>query len=227
MNKPRCFATINMREINCRYKYDNIEILTLNIKYPIINISNNPYAEENINNQISIQVNEYIEYTLNTLYNQAMNTYTDSLKNNFPFHSYEAFMIYTITYNDNCFLSLYTDKYEYTGGAHGNTLRTSNTWELCTGQNIYLYCFFKPNTDYTHMLIQEIIAQAEENLKQNPYIYFDDYKNLIIKNFNPHSFYMSPDGITIYYQQYDIAPYSTGIVEFTIPYTKLGWFPSC
>ncbi|HBB28743.1 MAG TPA: DUF3298/DUF4163 domain-containing protein, partial [Clostridiales bacterium] len=130
-------------------------------------------------------------------------------------------------YNDNCFLSLYTDKYEYTGGAHGNTIRTSNTWELCTGQNIYLYCFFKPYTDYTHMLIQEIIAQAEENLKENPFIYFDDYKNLIIKNFNPHSFYMSPDGITIYYQQYDIAPYSTGIVEFTIPYTKIGWFPSC
>ncbi len=227
MSKPRCFATINMREINCTLKYDNIEILTLNIKYPIINISYNPRAEENINNQISMQVNEYIEYASDTLYNHAINTYTDSLKNNFPFHSYEAYMVYTITYNDNCFLSLYTDKYEYTGGAHGNTIRTSNTWELCTGQNIYLYCFFKPYTDYTHMLIQEIIAQAEENLKENPFIYFDDYKNLIIKNFNPHSFYMSPDGITIYYQQYDIAPYSTGIVEFTIPYTKIGWFPSC
>lgn len=227
MSKPRCFATINMRDINCRFKYDNIEILTLNIKYPIINISNNPRAEENINNQISMQVNEYIEYASNTLYNQAMNTYTDSLKNNFPFHSYEAYIVYTITYNDNCFLSLFTDKYEYTGGAHGNTIRTSNTWELCTGQNIYLYCFFKPYTDYTHLLIQEIIAQAEENLKENPFIYFDDYKILIIKNFNPHSFYMSPDGITIYYQQYDIAPYSTGIVEFTIPYVKIGWFPSC
>ncbi len=227
MSKLRCFATINMRDINCRFKYDNIEILTLNIKYPIINISNNPRAEENINNQISMQVNEYIEYASNTLYNQAMNTYVNSLKNNFPFHSYEAYMVYTITYNDNCYLSLYTDKYEYTGGAHGNTIRTSNTWELCTGQNIYLYCFFKPYTDYTHMLIQEIIAQAEENLKENQFIYFEDYKNLIIKNFNPHSFYMSPDGITIYYQQYDIAPYSTGIVEFTIPYTKLGWFPSC
>lgn len=227
MSKPRCFATINIRDIDCRFKYDNIEILTLNIKYPIINISNNPRAEENINNQISMQVNEYIEYATNTLYNQAMNTYADSLKNNFPFRSYEAYMVYTITYNDNCFLSLYTDKYEYTGGAHGNTIRTSNTWELCTGQNIYLYCFFKPYTDYTHMLIQEIIAQAEENLKENPYIYFDDYKNLIIENFNPNSFYMSPDGITIYYQQYDIAPYSTGIVEFTIPYVKIGWFPAC
>ena len=227
MSKPKCFATINMREINCTLKYNNIKILTLNIKYPIINITNSPRAEENINNQISMQVNEYIDYASNTLYNQAINTYADSLINNFPIHSFEAYMVYAITYNDNCFLSLYTDKYEYTGGAHGNTTRTSNTWELCTGQNIYLYCFFKPYTDYTNMLKREIIAQADENLKENPFIYFDDYKDLIIKNFNPHSFYMSPDGITIYYQQYDIAPYAAGIVEFTIPYVKIGWFPAC
>ncbi|RBP70118.1 uncharacterized protein DUF3298 [Alkalibaculum bacchi] len=227
MRKPRCFATINMREINCKFKHDDIEILTLNIKYPIVNVYNSPRAEEMINNQISMQVNEYIKYATNTLYNQAMNTYIDSLKNNFPFHGYEAYMEYTITYNGNCFLSLYVDKYEFTGGAHGNTIRTSNTWELCTGESIYLYCFFEPHTDYTHMIIQEIITQTGENLKENPGIYFDDYKDLIIKNFNPYSFYMSSNEITIYYQQYDIAPYSTGIVEFTIPYVKIGWFPSC
>lgn len=227
MGKPRCFATINMQEINCRFKYDNIEILTLNIKYPIVNTYNNPRAEEKINDQISIQIDGYLDYATNTLYNQAMDTYKDSLKNNYPFHGYEAYMQYTITYNDNCFLSLYADEYEFTGGAHGNTIRTSNTWELCAGESVYLYCFFKANKDYTNMIIEEIIAQAEENLKENSLIYFDDYGELIIKNFNPENFYMSPEGITIFYQQYDIAPYSTGIVEFTIPYEKIGWFPSC
>ncbi len=227
MGKPRCFAIINMQEINCRLKYDNIKILTLTIKYPIITTYNNPRAGEIINNQISMQVDEYIEYATNTLYNQAISTYEDSLKNNYPFHDYEAYMEYTITYNDNCFLSLYINEYEFTGGAHGNTIRTSNTWELCTGEDIYLHYFFKSYTDYTYMITQEIIAQAEENLRENPQIYFDNYKDLIIGNFNSSSFYMSPNGITIYYQQYDIAPYSTGIVEFTIPYAKIGWFPSC
>lgn len=227
MRKPRCFATINMRETNCKFKHDDIEMLTLHIKYPIVSVHNNPRVTDKINNQISMQVNEYMKYAANTLYNQAMNTYIDSLKNDFPFYGYEAYMEYTITYNDNCFLSLYIDKYEFTGGTHGNTIRTSNTWELCTGESIDLYCFFEPHIDYTHMIIQEIITQAEENVKENPGIYFDDYKDLIIKSFNPDSFYMSPNGITIYYQQYDIAPYATGIVEFTIPYVKIGWFPSC
>ena len=227
MKTPRCVASIKMREINRILKYNNINMLTLNIKYPIVNIHNNPHAERKINNQIRMQVNEYIRYVTTTLYNEAINTYTDSLKNNFPFHGYEAYMEYTITYNDNCFLSLFTDKYEFTGGAHGNTIRTSNTWELCTGEHIYLYCFFNSHTDHKTLLTREIIKQAENNLVDNPGIYFDDYKDLIIKNFNPSSFFMSPNGITIYYQQYDIAPYSTGIVEFTIPYRSIGWYPSC
>lgn len=227
MSKLKCFATVNMGETNCKFKHDNVEMLTLTIKYPIINIHDTPHVEKEINNQIRMQVDEYIIYATNILYAQAVNTYMDSLENNFPFHAYEAYMEYTITYNDNCFLSLYTDIYEFTGGAHGNTTRISNTWDLCSGENIYLYYFFDPYTDYIHLITQEIIAQAGENLKENPGIYFDNYKDLIIKNFNPDSFYMSPSGITIYYQQADIAPYSTGIVEFTIPYTKIGWFPSC
>ncbi|HBL49051.1 MAG TPA: hypothetical protein DDZ65_02255 [Firmicutes bacterium] len=28
---------------------------------------------------------------------------------------------------------MYTDRYEYTGRAHGNTSRTSETWELTRG----------------------------------------------------------------------------------------------
>ncbi|QIB69308.1 DUF3298 and DUF4163 domain-containing protein [Aminipila butyrica] len=227
MDKPRCFATTHTEEINCQFKYDNIDMLALTIKYPIVTTPNNSCAGEKINNQISMQVDEYFEYAANTLYQQAMEDYADSLKNNFPFYGYEAYMEYTITYNDNCFLSLYTDKYEFTGGAHGNTTRTSNTWELCGGSNIYLSDFFKPSTNCTLLLTQEIIAQAEGNLKENPGIYFDNYKELIIRNLSCHNFYMAPSGITIYYQQYDIAPYSTGIVEFTIPYATIGWAPSC
>lgn len=125
------------------------------------------------------------------------------------------------------FLSVYIDKYEFTGGAHGSTVRSSDTWELSSGTNIPLYTFFKRGTDYERLLTEEIIKQAEYNMKQNPGIYFDDYKNLILKNFNQQNFYLTPQGLVIYYQQYDIAPYSTGIVEFTIPYKTIGWYPKC
>lgn len=227
MSNPRCFATIDMREINSSFKHNGTEILTIDIKYPVIHTFNNPIAEKKINNQISEQVDEYFQYITTKLYEEAMITYEESLEKDFPYRAYEVFMQYTITYNDNCFLSLYADKYEFTGGAHGNTTRVSSTWELCTGESIYLYCFFKPGTDYKYLIIQEITDQARRNYEMDSNLYFDDYKDRIVKSFNKDSFYMSPEGIIIYYQQYDIAPYSTGIVEFTIPYTKIGWIPSC
>ncbi len=54
--------------------------------------------------------------------------------------------------------------------------------------------------------------------KENPGTYFDDYANLIRGNFDMNAFYLKPCGVVIYYQQYDIAPYASGIPEFFFPF---------
>jgi len=213
-------------KIEQTFDYKYIKVLKLTIKYPVISMKYNPKTEWNINNQIAMNVSEYIRYA-DYLYQQAVDNYNYSQTNDFPFNPYEAYMEYTVTYNENCFLSVYVDKYEYTGGAHGNTVRSSDTWELCSGTQLPLYSFFKSGTNYNHVLTEEITKQAEYNLKQNQHIYFDDYKSLILKSFNQQSFYLTSNGMVIYYQQYDIAPYSTGIVEFLIPYATIGWYPQC
>jgi peptidoglycan-N-acetylmuramic acid deacetylase PdaC-like protein/uncharacterized protein DUF3298 len=227
MNKDYCYkANISMKKIEETFKYDYIEMLKLTIKYPVISMEYNPRAEWVINNQIAISVREYIRYA-EYLYQQAINYYKNSQVNDFPFHPYEAYMEYTVTYNENCFLSVYFEKYEFTGGAHGSTVRSSETWELCSGMQLPLYSFFKPEINYRNLLIEEITKQAEYNIKQNSNIYFTEYKSLILKNFNENNFYLTTQGIVIYYEQYDIAPYAAGIVEFLIPYATIGWYPQC
>ncbi|WP_312810723.1 DUF3298 and DUF4163 domain-containing protein [Sedimentibacter sp.] len=226
MNKSKK-AEIRMQNFEETFRYGNVDVMKLTIKYPVVKLQNNPDAQAMINNQIAIEVNEYHRHVSDFLYNQAVNDYREAQENNYPFHGYEAYMEYVITYNDNCFLSYYYDKYEYTGGAHGMTLRSSNTFELCRGTIIPLYCFFKKGLNYRRKLIFEIIKQADERLKEEPGIFFDDYESLIIKNFDEDNYFLSPDGLSIYYQHYDIAPYSTGIVVFTIPYKTIGWYPSC
>jgi peptidoglycan-N-acetylmuramic acid deacetylase PdaC-like protein/uncharacterized protein DUF3298 len=227
MNKDYCYkANISMKKIEETFKYDYIEMLKLTIKYPVISMEYNPRSEWIINNQIAISVREYIRYA-EYLYQQAINYYKNSQVNDFPFHPYEAYMEYTVTYNENCFLSVYFEKYEFTGGAHGSTVRSSETWELCSGMQLPLYSFFKPEINYRNLLIEEITKQAEYNIKQNSNIYFTEYKSLILKNFNENNFYLTTQGIVIYYEQYDIAPYAAGIVEFLIPYATIGWYPQC
>lgn len=214
-----------MQKLERMFKYNDIDVLKLTIDYPIIRLLNS-FAELKINNQILCEIYSYLRHA-DYLYGLAVNSYNQSKENDYPFHMYEAYMKYTITYNDNCFLSNYVDKYEFTGGAHGSTVRSSSTWELNRGTEIPLYAYFKPGTDYKQMLLDEITKQANNNLAKNPGIYFEDYKDLISSNFDENSYYLTQDGLVIYYQQYNIAPYSTGIVEFVIPYEFIGWYPHC
>ena len=78
--------------------------------------------------------------------------------------------------------------------------------------------FFPRNFDYKIDLTEQIIGQIAEQIAAGNDIYFDDYEENVIAEFNPQNFYLTPEGLVIFYQQYAIAPYSSGIMEFTIPY---------
>lgn len=209
-------AAITMRKTSKIYQYNNTEIVKLTIEYPEITLASSPEAAEHINEEIALQVNEYAK-SADELYQEAVETYDDFQKEGYPFHPWEAYWQLQVTYNAHGLLSLYTDQYVYSGGAHGNTLRSSATWELTQGGLRTLDSFYESGFDYQSLVLETILKQARENLAQEPYIYFEEYQDSIKGCFNPQSFYLTPDGLVIYYQQYEIAPYSTGIVEFTIP----------
>ena len=212
-------ANIVMCELKRTFTYNSTPMLTLSILYPKVTLRHCPYAQDSINFQIQSQICGFLHDVSSDLYQQAVSTYRESQANDFPFRLYEAVLHYEITYNQHCHLSLYRDQYTFTGGAHGSTVRSSNTWNLISGSDIPLQDFFALQ-EYRASLIDQMTKQAGEN----PEIYFEDYPALIEMNFNEEHYYLTPSGVAIYYQQYEIAPYSTGIVVFTIPYVD---DPSC
>ena len=87
---------------------------------------------------------------------------------------------------------------------------------------------FYNGENFVPLILDQIILLAKEQISQDTYIYFDNYKELIVKNFNPNNFYLTPIGITIFYQQYEVGPYSSRIIEFHIPYNSIGLsYPRC
>ena len=226
MNSSRT-AAITMKEISRQFSYHHIVMITFSASYPQIELPDNCPSQIRINSRTVAQVNRFYRYAANTLYRQAVQEYVDSLKNDFPFRPFDAVMNYTVTLNQYCHLSTYHDRYEYTGGAHGNTVRASDSWDLKTGRRLPLASLFPPGEHYRRLLLDQILLQADANMEQNPHLYFEDYRELIVKNFDQSHFYLTEDGVTVYYLQYEIAPYSTGIVEFPIPYSVIGWFPTC
>lgn len=203
---------IQKRIIQKELKYENVVVLKYHIEYPrITNESNNiPSMKFNIyNEQIAKQIQRKAE---NELYKEAVELYKYNKKNNYPIMVYEIYRTFEITLNTNDIISLYADEYVFTGGAHGTTTRTSQTWNMVNGRLINLYELYKGNPYFILYILKEISKQ----INQNKEIYFEDACCMAIDNFNPQNFYLTTNGIVIYYQQYDIAPYSSGICTFEI-----------
>jgi hypothetical protein len=219
-------ATIVPQERNQDFTYENTLVLSMVNQYPKVLLPGGGPVETAINSRILMQVDEEVRYSSTTLFDQAVETYQEAQQQGFPFNPYGSGLYYRTMFNQDCYLSIYRDQFLYTGGAHPTTTRFSDTWDMRTGMVVPLSSFFPSQTDYQQLLLRIILAEADRRQEEEA-IFFDDYRTLIAQRFNPESYYLSPCGLTIYYQQYDIAPYAAGIIEFTIPFSVLRRRPSC
>lgn len=208
--------------------YKNSNIMRYTIKYPhFISETYQPLANK-LNTLYKTKAIMYERSNIMNLYQMAMVEYEYSVANNYPIHQFEAYVNYTVTYNQNCIVSLYFDQYEYAGGAHGLTVRYSDTWNLPKSKRMELSEFFPYNNHYREFIIQNIINQIEKQIEEKSAMYFDDYQKLVNENFKINNFYLTPEGLVVYFQQYDIAPYASGIPTFLIPYGPGGaTIPKC
>lgn len=218
-------AEIINEKIKKEFVYKETIILTVDITYPQVELNDSPRIENKINRTYEKQANKFFRYAKTKLYRDAIKEYNNSVKNGFPIRPFDAVMVYTITLNDNCHLSTYYDQYKYTGGAHGITYRASDNWNLQTGQYILLKDLFKRSENYRELIIEQIIKMADKEFSKNPGMFFENYKELIVKSFNEESFNLKPHSLSIYYQQYDIGPYASGFITFDLPYKTLGLEP--
>ncbi len=209
-------------------KFAGQTVLTYRIEYPQF-VSYTPMESLRRINAEYRQQAQYLAHTIQaTYYSDAVADYQTHRDQGLPFSPYEFLRTFEITYGQNCVLSLYFDEYQYTGGAHGNTLRTSDTWNALTAQRIPLSALFQPGTYYVGALENAIVAEIDLRNALQPNTYFDDSQALVRQYFNPESFYLTPEALVIYFQQAEIAPYATGIPTFPIPYAQVGArIPGC
>lgn len=217
--------TVSTKTLQDTMYYRAIAVFTYQIDYPHFSVPLHMDVEQKVNQYYILQSQKTEHYCHTVLFPQAVESARYIQTNRPPFYSYQFQSIFQVTLNQDCITSLYMDQYEYMGGAHGSTLRLSDTWNLHEGVRLTLDQFYPSDPDFSQKIFRMIEIQIAERLKDSPSSYFDNYAALIRQNFHPENFYLKPEGIIIYYQQYDIAPYSTGIPTFTIPFQEN--FPTC
>ncbi len=119
---------------------------------------------------------------------------------------------YEIFRNDLQFLSLGQTVYQYTGGAHGMSFLTAFTIQLPAGRVCKLADLFVAGTNYRDRLTA--IVRREGASRGLPLWDFQGVKE-------DAGFYLTDDGLVLFFQPYEIAPYSEGIVKMLVRYRDL------
>lgn len=193
--------------------YEGFTMVTADFRYPIVS-SGCEKADRRINNYYKHIAKTLMKKARNVLLPEAVDEWRYSVENGYPFRPFESVMKYTVTYNTSDILSLFYDVYDYTGGAHGITKRFGDTWRSSTGWFLELADFFPRGTNYKKQVLENSIRIATQQIAEGTHQYFDNYRKLMKKYFSPTKFYVLPDGIASFYDQYAIAPGYEGTPVF-------------
>lgn len=207
---------IETRVLKKELSYKGTVILTYKIEYPEITKSEYDYGKIVFNNYNKSKANRIKEYAEGELFEEAKQIYDYNSENGFPVMVFEVDRNFKVTYNKKAIVSLYTNEYIFSGGAHGITMRESQNWDLRLGEQIELWQLYPNNPYFILDILKQINGQIEKQIESGSNDYFDNYCQLVLETFKPESFHLEKNNLVIYFQQYDIAPYSSGIPTFKI-----------
>ncbi|HWR38293.1 MAG TPA: DUF3298 and DUF4163 domain-containing protein [Patescibacteria group bacterium] len=119
---------------------------------------------------------------------------------------------YAVKLNKDGLLSLTVSQYYIAGGAHGSTMTRSYTMEVVTGKLLALQDIFRPDAAYRERLnewIREDIRRKGKTMYR-----FEGIRE-------QQSFYLTEEGLVLFYQPYEIASWADGYIRFVIPYDQI------
>ncbi|MBK5196601.1 MAG: DUF3298 domain-containing protein [Proteiniphilum sp.] len=125
-----------------------------------------------------------------------------------------------ILFRSDSLLSYAVEYSDYEGGAHGSyrILYTSidlNELNTISEEDLFVPDYYKPLTEkIIERLMDQYKADNPDSLLMRGFFTIED----IVPNNN---FWLNEEGIHYSYNQYEIAPYSMGVINVTVPYADL------
>ncbi len=206
--------------IESNFTSKNNEFVQVNIPF----ISNESDVTKLINSAISktvissLQIGEPDDLTSETI-EESITKFNDEYNdfiNDFPESSqlWEAEIDGEAMFQSEDIISIAITSYVNTGGAHGNLNISFLNFDVETGHSISNIDLFKDIESF-----KQIAKTHFGKVIENEGDVFD------INTFKlPANIGFSDEGIILLYNTYEVAPYSTGIIEFEIPYNEIDSF---
>jgi len=194
---------------------EGVTMVTVSIDYPIVT-GVDKKALKRINAFYGHQAVALLRHVKKRIMSAAIAEYSHSLAKSTPFKPFEVSASFVVTYDGDDILSIYRDVH-IRGGGYRASKRKSETWDTVYGWFVELTSFFPSGENYRKVLIKSAIKTVEKQRRTGANSYFENFQKLIRKNFSPHNFYITDEGITIFFNETTIAPRAEGILVFVLP----------
>lgn len=219
------FVVFSCEEEETKISFSEKKITTAQNNIVEINIpmaKGNETVANNINSAIEAAVISSINFDPDTPSKKQsisesidnFNAEYTAFKTDFPESpmEWEAQIDGEIMYQSEAVISVALTTYSNTGGAHGNLIISFLNFDALTGQSLkndQLFNDTKTFKSIANTYFNEKIAGKEE-------FYFEP-ENFVL----PQNMGFNDIGVVLLYNNYEIAPYVTGLTEFTIPFDEL------
>ncbi|MDR2010796.1 MAG: DUF3298 and DUF4163 domain-containing protein [Bacteroidales bacterium] len=206
-------------------KFHNADIPDTELTASIPIAEGNSSAAENINNKIFETLKFFIaqEGDESSNYDELFDGFVRNYENfliNYPdYHvPWEAIVKGTVEYNSPEIINIRIELYTFTGGAHGNSYVNSLLFDPVTGKEFNINDVIKDINSLTRLAEKKF--REKYNIPENGSI---NLTGLMFENDEftlPHNLFFTKDGLLLFYNTYEIAPYVDGTKEILIPYDE-------
>jgi len=187
----------------------HVKGLSVSIKYPKVSGLKDKTVQKKINSSLY--------KSAKTSLNEGKKNVASLKKEGIKDTNCNTMFSYKVTYNKNGLLSVVMDNYQYAGGAHGDTIKSSKTFNLQTGATIKLKSLFSDNTSAYKLINASVRSQIDAKEKAGDFGEITKFKAIS----SNQDYYLYDNGIKVYFQEYDYFPYACGIPSFKITFNEL------
>ncbi|MGM9605997.1 MAG: RsiV family protein [Oscillospiraceae bacterium] len=196
-------------------KQDGEQVLILSIRRPAFPDTGKTRRMERYFAEVAQQWKTRWE---TALFPRACQALADARETSRPFTPWQAQLDYTVTLWQPPLLSLRLDAVETGPGPRPLRVCTGETWDCGSGYPRTLRSFFPAKERrWRRQLLDNIREQAAQQLASGESLLDPDCAQVMERAFDPDRFYLTGDGIAVFYPLYVLGAYAEGIPVFTVP----------
>lgn len=200
---------------NRTMKQDSIPVLTLSIRRPSFPETGKTARMERYFSEVTKQWKIRWETILFPTACQAKNTATETGQSFLP---WQAKLDFAVALWKPPLLSLRLDATETTGTSRPFLTCSGETWDCATGYPRTLRSFFSAkNVRWRKDIMENLHTQVTARLASGETLLDPDCTQVMDRIFDPDHFYLTEEGISLFYPLYTLGAYAEGIPVFTIP----------